>query len=146
LVEYDLDAQFRCGECAEYTKWIDYLLGFTDETEGPKSWRENYEFTVTDTPEGLDEIIEKAHDTGEWARLLAGFCWRWSDPAADGTLVHDVVIDGWSRPWNAKALASRSYKPESHPYRLWAETPLGETQVGCIYSAQGFEFDRVGVI
>jgi len=29
---------------------------------------------------------------------------------------------------------------------LWAETPTGEEQIGCIYSAQGFEFDRVGMI
>jgi hypothetical protein len=38
------------------------------------------------------------------------------------------------------------YKPENHPYTLWANTPAGEKQIGCIYSAQGFEFDRVGVI
>jgi hypothetical protein len=146
LFEYDLDAQFQCGECTEYANWIDYLLGFTDVTEESKSWRENYEFTVIDTPTELDVVIEKAHGTEERARIVAGFCWQWSNPAPDGTLVHDVIIDGWSRPWNAKALTSKLYKPENHPYRLWAETPLGETQVGCIYSAQGFEFDRVGVI
>ena len=58
----------------------------------------------------------------------------------------DVTVDGWSRPWNAKAEKNKNYRPEEHHYTLWAETEVGESQVGCIYSAQGFEFDRVGVI
>jgi len=29
---------------------------------------------------------------------------------------------------------------------LWAHDPNGINQVGCIYTAQGFEFDYVGVI
>lgn len=33
--------------------------------------------------------------------------------------------------------------PTSH---LWASEPGGLEQVGCIYTAQGFEFDYVGVI
>ena len=77
--------------------------------------------------------------------MVAGFCWKWSAPLKDGTLVSDVVIDDWTRPWNRKPL-NKQYKPEEHPYTKWATTTDGEEQVGCIYSAQGFEFDRVGVI
>ena len=36
------------------------------------------------------------------ARLAAGYCWDWSAPNPDGTLVEDVVIGGWRKPWNAK--------------------------------------------
>ena len=32
------------------------------------------------------------------------------------------------------------------PERYWASDPAGINQVGCIYTAQGFEFDYVGVI
>jgi DUF2075 family protein len=32
------------------------------------------------------------------------------------------------------------------PSNLWAYDPRGVGQVGCIYTAQGFEFDYVGVI
>src|SRR5690606_35122666 len=32
------------------------------------------------------------------------------------------------------------------PAELWAYDPRGRDQVGCIYTAQGFEFDYVGVI
>jgi hypothetical protein len=30
--------------------------------------------------------------------MSAGYCWPWSDPRPDGTLVNDVRIGGWSGP------------------------------------------------
>ena len=35
---------------------------------------------------------------------------------------------------------------EPHPAPLWASDPSGFGQVGCIYTAQGFEYDWNGVI
>jgi DUF2075 family protein len=32
------------------------------------------------------------------------------------------------------------------PASIWAYDPNGINQVGCIYTAQGFEFDYIGVI
>ena len=83
--------------------------------------------------------------SGPSARLVAGFCWPWSDPNSDGTLVEDVRIGEWSMPWNARPEASGLAPgiPKSH---YWATDPGGLGQVGCIYTAQGFEFDFVGVI
>ena len=48
-------------------------------------------------------------------------------------------------PWNAKPEAGRLGPgiPKSH---FWASDPGGIDQVGCVYTAQGFEFDYVGVI
>jgi hypothetical protein len=143
LTEYDLATQFRCGGCSEYGAWVDSLLGFP--AEDARDWGDRYSFSVVAAPSELEAVIPEAKGRGERARLVAGFCWPWSDPLHDGTLVHDVSVDGWSRPWNAKP-GKKKYRPEEHPYTLWAETEAGESQVGCIYSAQGFEFDRVGVI
>ena len=39
---------------------------------------------------------------GRTARLVAGFCWPWSDPDDAGQLVPDVRVGDWSMPWNAK--------------------------------------------
>ena len=36
--------------------------------------------------------------------------------------------------------------PGSLPSNIWATHPKGLNQVGCVYTAQGFEFDYVGVI
>jgi DUF2075 family protein len=78
--------------------------------------------------------------------MTAGFCWEWSKkPKSDGTLHEDVVIGGFRRPWNARPEATRLAKgiPKA---TLWAHDPNGINQIGCIYTAQGFEFDYVGVI
>jgi len=141
---YDLQAQFRCGSCAEYLDWINYLFGFSENP--PEYWKDQYNFSMVESPHELDNIFNKKDDGKENNRIVAGFCWPWSNANPDGSLVSDVVINDWKRPWNTKPNSKKSYTPEKHPYTLWAETPIGEEQIGCIYSAQGFEFDRVGVI
>src|SRR5690606_610554 len=61
----------------------------------------------------------------------------------DGTLVNDVRIDGWHRPWNVHGDKWVGDRP---PHSLWATHPGGHDQLGCIYTAQGFEYDWAGVI
>ncbi|MGZ5227962.1 MAG: DNA/RNA helicase domain-containing protein, partial [Burkholderiales bacterium] len=92
----------------------------------------------------LDDAIRRRAAEGHSARLTAGFCWKWSQPK-DGRLVDDVVIGDFRRPWNAQPEATRLPKdvPKSH---FWATDPRGINQVGCVYTAQGFEFDYAGVI
>jgi hypothetical protein len=141
--EFDLRAQFRCGGCSEYSDWVDHLLDFRGDP--PPGWGERFRVHLAATPEELEAWVHQGDDAGATGRLVAGFCWPWSDPNDDGTLVDDVVIGGFRRPWNRKE-GKKQYSPANHPYTQWAETEVGRTQVGCIYSAQGFEFTRVGVI
>jgi hypothetical protein len=88
LIEYDLDAQFRCGGCVDYVNWIDYLLGFS--ADKPVNWKNNYKVTFTDDPNHLDQFIFDSRRMGDSSRIVAGFCWKWSNPASDGTLPLDV--------------------------------------------------------
>ncbi len=48
-------------------------------------------------------------------------------------------------PWNARANAKR-LGPGIPKSDFWASAGEGIDQVGCVYTAQGFEFDYVGVI
>jgi uncharacterized protein len=57
--------------------------------------------------------------------------------------VPDVVIGDWARPWNLKGERAVGGAP---PAALWATDPAGFGQVGCVYTAQGFEYDWNGVI
>jgi DUF2075 family protein len=59
--------------------------------------------------------------------------------------VADVELDEWSMPWNAKPDAGR-LAPGIPKSNYWASDPGGVDQVGCIYTAQGFEYDYAGVI
>ena len=59
---------------------------------------------------------------------------------------HAQVMRGaWQMPWNAKPDAGR-VAPGIPPSNFWASDPNGMNQVGCVYTAQGFDFDYVGVI
>jgi uncharacterized protein len=48
-------------------------------------------------------------------------------------------------PWNAQAGAGK-LAPGIPKSDFWANDPNGINQVGCVYTAQGFEFHYVGVI
>jgi DUF2075 family protein len=106
---------------------------------------ERFEFRIFGSPDSLEAAIRRKVVQGVSARMTAGYCWKWSDPRPDGTLVEDVVIGDYRRPWNAKPDAGKLARgiPKSN---LWALEPGGIEQVGCVYTAQGFEFDYVGVI
>jgi len=107
-------------------------------------WRSAVSLSASrDHQDAVDAIAHAATDAT--ARLSAGFCWRWSDPRPDGTLEPDVKIGEWRMPWNAKANAGKLAQgiPKSD---YWATDPRGVDQVGCVYTAQGFEYDYAGVI
>jgi hypothetical protein len=146
VVEYDLESQFRCGGSDVYVRWVDQLLGIRKDKEGILNVAEaHFDFQIVDSPAALEEVVHGAILKGETSRLVAGFCWEWSKPNPDGSLVNDVVVGSWQRPWNARPDAGR-LAPDIPSANAWAIDPGGANQVGCVYTAQGFEFDRVGVI
>lgn len=138
-----LDGQFRCGGSRQYEQWVLDLLQLN--AGSPTSWTGDprFELQVADTPAELEKLLASKADDGYGARMTAGFCWPWSDPTSDGKLIDDIVIDDWRRPWNVKGERSVNGAPSSP---LWATDPAGFGQVGCIYTAQGFEYDWNGVI
>jgi hypothetical protein len=138
-----LGEQYRCGGSLAYVSWVEHLLGLVEG--GPRSWDgdERFLLAVADSPEELEQRIRAQAASGYSARLAAGYCWRWSDPRRDGTLVPDVQIGGWARPWNVKGDRAVGGAP---PAPLWSSDPNGIDQVGCVYTAQGFEYDWNGVI
>lgn len=143
--EYELTTQFRCGGSESFIEWVNNTLGIMDTTTPMLEPSDDFQFKICDSPDEVEELIRMRVDEGFTARVMAGFCWPWSSPNSDGTLVDDVVVGEWRRPWNAKPDAGKlaSGIPKSS---LWAYHPGGIDQVGCIYTAQGFEFDFAGVI
>ena len=65
--------------------------------------------------------------------------------APDGSLVKDVKIGNFEMPWETHNDISRPPAGYVKWYE-WAFRHEGFKQVGCIYTAQGFEFDYIGVI
>jgi len=101
-----------------------------------------FELRVAESITELEHYLERRQEDKYSSRMTAGFCWPWSDPV-DDTLVNDVVVGDWTRPWNLKPEKRVKGIPSAS---LWASDPGGFGQVGCIHSAQGFEYDFNGVI
>ncbi|WP_353805937.1 DUF2075 domain-containing protein [Rhodococcus sp. (in: high G+C Gram-positive bacteria)] len=138
-----LGEQFRCGGSEEYVLWVKQLLGLAEGE--PVAWAGDPQFSVriADTPQEMEHLLSQQIERGYSARMTAGYCWPWSNAEKDGTLVPDVEIDNWSRPWNSKSDRRIGDAP---PAPLWATEDGGFGQVGCVYTAQGFEYDWNGVI
>ncbi|WBQ04480.1 DUF2075 domain-containing protein [Kribbella sp. CA-293567] len=139
----ELDAQFRCGGSEEYIQWVQRLLGLAEGEPTPWLGDPAFDVRVADSPEEMEDFLQGKIEAGYGARMSAGYCWPWSKPRPDETLVEDVQIGDWSRPWNVQGDRMVGNAP---PAALWATDPNGFGQVGCIYTAQGFEYDWSGVI
>lgn len=143
-VEYvPLHGQFRCGGSEDYERWVLRLLELVPG--GPSVWRGDgrFDVQVAATPYEMEETLAFHQKHELTARMSAGYCWPWSEPRPDGSLVPDVTIGDWARPWNVKSDRSVGGAPGS---AFWATDPAGFGQVGCVYTAQGFEYEYSGVI
>lgn len=146
VYELELQAQFRCGGSEGFVNWVDNTLGVRETPNVMWKTSDPFEFRVFESAQALEDAIRAKAETGESARMTAGFCWPWSEPNDEGELVADVTIGEWARPWNAKPDSKRRLANGIPKSNFWATDPNGLGQVGCIYTAQGFEFDYVGVI
>lgn len=133
----ELKTQFRCGGSAKYLEMIEKILKIKEEGEEFEIEKDQkMEFKIVDSPHELKRIIDqKNSEKKNCARIVAGYCWPWSKPNHDGTLVKDVKIGDFEMPWEKK-----------DQFWKWATDDSGMEQVGTVYTAQGFEFDYIGVI
>lgn len=145
IYEYELEAQFRCNGSEAFINWINNTLGIKRTANVLWDQGEEFDFRIIASPQELESLIRKRVTEGFTGRVTAGFCWDWSMPNPDGTLKNDVVIGDYQRPWDAKPEATK-LAPGIPKASLWAYDPNGINQIGCVYTAQGFEFDYVGVI
>ena len=145
LFEHELETQFRCGGSEAFVSWINNTLGIARTAHVLWTGEEDFEFRIFDSPESLEQAIRHKAQQGVSARMTAGFCWQWSKHKPGQDLNNDVVIGDFQRPWNARHEAVKL--PKNVPKaQFWAHDPNGIDQIGCVYTAQGFEFDYVGVI
>ncbi|MEU8546037.1 DNA/RNA helicase domain-containing protein [Streptomyces roseoverticillatus] len=147
----DLVVQFRCSGSQAYQRWIDTLFS-TAHTHEP--WAGNdYDLTVASCPCALDTWVGKHIATGNSARITAGFCWPWNapdrpplPPEVSLPCHHASTPHTWARPWNLRADRTSPSAPRVPGRVYWATDDGGHEQIGCIYTAQGLEYDYGGVI
>ncbi|MFI8081456.1 DNA/RNA helicase domain-containing protein [Kitasatospora sp. NPDC086009] len=143
-VVIDLPGMFRAGGSVEFRRWVTHLLSLDGAT--PTPWVPDGRMTVkiAESPSELEAFLHKQIETNNaQARMTAGFCWDWKKPKDGEGVRLEVRIGDWHRPWNTRV----DVIPEDLPVTsMWATDPRGFRQIGCIYTAQNFEFDWSGVI
>jgi Uncharacterized conserved protein len=136
--EIKLEAQFRCAGAEGFINWITHNLQIKDTANDLEWDDEDFDFRIFSDPNDMAQFVDEKGRDGHRARLLAGFAWKWIDGIANPDAnLFDIVIPEYNfrRPWN------------SHRNQYsWPIDEEKKNQVGCIHTAQGMEFDYVGVI
>ena len=128
-----LVSQFRCNGSDAYIQFIDNVLQRTQETVSVSVRELNYDFRVFDSAVEMREALREKNAVSNKARMVAGYCYDWNVIHNRGEI--DIFLpDGFTAQWNLKN------------DKIWAINPSSFEQVGCIHTAQGLEFDYVGVL
>lgn len=128
-----LVSQFRCNGSDAYIQFIDNLLQRNEEVVPVCLSELNYDFQVFDSAIEMRECLREKNQIDNKARMVAGYCYDWNVKNHRG--VYDIDLqDGFKAQWNLEN------------DKIWAINPRSFEQVGCIHTAQGLEFDYVGVL
>lgn len=149
IYKFTLKSQFRCSGSDGYLNWIDSMLNINDTGNEFLTREEKMKFRIVNSPDELRDTVDNLNKENEnSARMLAGFCWPWSDPNPDGTLNDDIIIGDFKATWEFKTPNKTQFttNPKTSPWNLWPIDHECSDQVGSIYTVQGFEFDYIGLI
>ena len=130
--ETKLISQFRCNGSDAYIQFIDNLLQRNEETISVPITELNYDFRIFDDASEMREALREKNADNK-ARMVAGYCYDWNVKNRRGDI--DISLPGgFQAKWNLEN------------DKIWAINPKSFEEVGCIHTAQGLEFDYVGVL
>ncbi|WP_347861871.1 DUF2075 domain-containing protein [Salimicrobium sp. PL1-032A] len=134
LITGKLASQFRCDGSEAYIAWLEDVLGIRD-TANKHDYGMDYDFRVYDSPNRMLHDIEELNKKNNKSRMLAGYCWEWPTGERKNTDYKDITIPDreFEISWNLSD-------------SIWAIDQESVSEAGCIHTAQGLEFDYVGVI
>lgn len=134
LITGKLMSQFRCDGSDAYIAWLEDVLQIR-QTANPHDYGVDYDFQVFDDPHRMLEKIEELNKINNKSRMLAGYCWEWPTKERRNTEFKDITIPehDFEISWNLQD-------------SIWAIDQNSVSEAGCIHTAQGLEFDYVGVI
>lgn len=131
--EANLVSQFRCNGSDAYIQFVDDVLQRTGESVSVDLSELNFDFRVFDNASDLREALHKKNSVNNKSRMVAGYCYDWNVKHGRGE--YDILLPGGFRAkWNLEN------------DDIWAINPESFEEVGCIHTAQGLEFDYVGVL
>ena len=131
--ETKLVSQFRCNGSDAYIQFVDNLLQRGGETLNAPLSELNYDFQIFDSATQMRDALRQKNAVNNKARMVAGYCYDWNVKNRRGDV--DISLPGgFQAKWNLEN------------DKIWAINPRSFEEVGCIHTAQGLEFDYVGVL
>lgn len=128
-----LVSQFRCNGSDAYIQFLNNLLQTNGESVNVMLSELNYDFRIFDNPSEMREILREKNALTNKSRMVAGYCYDWNVKHGRGE--YDIELSGgFKAKWNLEN------------DKIWAINPNSFEQVGCIHTAQGLEFEYVGVL
>lgn len=126
-----LVSQFRCNGSRQYIQFVNNILQIGEPINIDFSTM-NFDVRVFDNPNDMRNVLRDLNKINKKVRMVAGYCYDWNVKFKRGE--YDILLeDGFVAKWN---LADD---------KIWAINPNSFEEVGCIHTAQGLEFDYVGV-
>ncbi|UZJ78757.1 DNA/RNA helicase domain-containing protein [Fictibacillus sp. KU28468] len=129
-----LQTQQRAKNSGTFMKNLDLFLKGTNPG---KVDLKNYELRILDSLDDIHHLLKKKISSDFKAKWLAPFCWKWNGKVNDISIT-DKDGQVFEKAWNPNV--NKQYEWYMQKYAGHLE------QVGCIYTAQGLEFDYVGLI
>ena len=130
--ETKLISQFRCNGSDAYIQFINEILQRHEESIAVDLSELNFDFKVFDNPNEMREELRVKNQENNKTRMVAGYCYDWNVKHRRGDW--DVILeDNFKAKWNLEN------------DKVWAINPDSFEEIGCIHTAQGLEFDYVGV-
>ena len=134
---FSLASQKRAGYLGSYVSDLDKL--FYGRQEQPLKRQSALELCCWDDLNDLDRRLHGLLSTGRHVKWYAPFCWEWTRDTKNRDIKIAQATGDFEKPWNPF--------PREEQYNWYAgEKEEYLDQVGCIYTAQGLEFDDTGVI
>ena len=127
-----LQSQFRCNGSDQYIQLINNILQIGKPMDIDLK-ELNFDIRVFDDPNELRDTLRELNIINNKARMVAGYCYDWNVKHNRGE--YDIYLEnGFKAKWNLEN------------DKIWAINPNSFEEVGCIHTAQGLEFDYIGVL
>lgn len=127
-----LQSQFRCNGSDQYIQLINNILQIGKPMDIDLK-ELNFDIRVFDDPNELRDTLRELNKINNKARMVAGYCYDWNVKHNRGE--YDIYLEnGFKAKWNLEN------------DKIWAINPNSFEEVGCIHTAQGLEFDYIGVL
>ena len=131
--ELNLVSQFRCNGSNGYLAFLDDLLGIKEVPN--TDFDIDYDIKLFDDPNKMRESLKEKNDINNKSRMLAGYCYNWITKKNPDSDEYDIVLEkNFKAKWNFGNTST------------WAIDENSFSEVGCIHTSQGLEFDWCGVI